>query len=310
MIHMNLFNQYDTQIVSVGSSSSSASSNSGTIYLNNASTYLCCDTESSPTKFVSFAVDTSNKVATETYKSGSYSSDAIVSVTSGSGVNQGLYNINCGTLKQTGTISTLVNSSSSIFNLSGNTVSSYIQHNNPNLYYNNTVSTQYKADMQRTNIADATVTVYPLSSLSLTPQENQGRFCVNASTFEPAANMIQTGSYSKLCSSTNGYSYINHINTNSSLFTNTVSTLYKSDPTSSVVSDAAITVFKNPLTSFLSPSTNGATLQISAGTILIGNTLSTVSIPGTLVITYFDSLNISHSITLGKYLSQTSRTRL
>ena len=93
------------------------------------------------------------------------------------------------------------------------------------------VSTQYKADMQRTNISDATVTVYPISSLSLFPQENQGRFCINSSTFEPAVNMIQTGSYSKLCSSTKGYSYINHTNTDNSLFTNTVSTLYKSDPT-------------------------------------------------------------------------------
>ena len=271
---------------------------------------MCSDSESSPTKYVSFGVDTSNKVASQTFKSGSYSSDAVVSVTSGSATNQGLYNINCGTLKQIGSTATFVNSSSSVFNLTGTSINSYIQHNNPSLYYNNTVSTQYKADMQHTNISDATVTVYPTSSLSPFSQENQGRFCVNASTFEPTANMIQTGSYSKLCSSTNGYSYINHTNTNNSLFTNTVSTLYKSDPTSSAPNDAAITVFKNPITSFLSSSTNGGTLQISAATILIGDTNSTVSIPGTLVITYVDALNISHSIILGKYLSQTSRTRL
>ena len=258
----NLFNQYDTQIVSVGTSSSYALSNRGTIYLNNASTSLCSDTESSPTRYVAFSVDTSNKVASQTFKSGSYSSDAIVSVTSGSATNQGLYNINCGILKQTGSTATLVNSSSSVFNLTGTSITSYIQDNNPSLYYNNTVYTQYKADMQRTNISDATVTVYPASSLSPFLQENQGRFCVNSSTFEATANMRQTGSYSKLCSSTNGYNYINHTNTNNSLFTNTVSTLYKSDPTSSTSSDAAISVFKNPITSFLLPTTDGGTLHV------------------------------------------------
>ena len=110
--------------------------------------------------------------------------------------------------------------------------------------------------------------------------------------------MIQTGFYSKLCSSTNGYSYINHANTNNSHLTNTVSILYKSDPTSSAVSDAAITAFKNLVTSFITPNTNGGRLQISASTILTGDTSSTVNILGTLVITYIDALDISHGITV------------
>jgi hypothetical protein len=40
------------------------------------------------------------------------------------------------------------------------------------------------------------------------------------------------------------------------------------------------------------------------------NTSSVVSIPGTLVITYVDTAGASHTVSVGKFLSQTIRTRL
>ena len=88
---------------------------------------------------------------------------------------------------------------------------------------------------------------------------------------------------------------------------------YKADPSNaSTVSDASITVTPAPLTSIftVAPSNDYGPLSVNAQNIYLGNKSIAVSIPGTLVITYVDSANVSHQISVGQFLSQMRRTRL
>lgn len=70
-------------------------------------------------------------------------------------------------------------------------------------------------------------------------------------------------------------------------------------------------VTPNPLSSFfLTPTGNYGTLSVNAQGIVLGNSTSVVQVPGSLVIVYVDVAGVSHNVTLGKFLSQTTRTRL
>ena len=55
---------------------------------------------------------------------------------------------------------------------------------------------------------------------------------------------------------------------------------------------------------------NYGTISLNAQGIVLGNTSSVVSVPGQLVISYVDLAGVSHNVTLGKFLSQTTRRRL
>ena len=109
-----------------------------------------------------------------------------------------------------------------------------------------------------------------------------------------------------------GTSFVNNFNSNDSTVYNTVGTRYKADPTNaSTISDASITVTPNPLASmFITPSTDYGTLLVNAQGIVLGNKTTVVSIPGTLIVTYVDSTNVSHEVSLGQFLSQSKRTRV
>ena len=118
--NLNLFNAYDTQIVSVGNKSIvSSGNNTGSIYLNSYNTFLCSDVDTNPTKYIGFQVF--NNLANVYYKTnplGTYLADATVSIQSGTFNllgNKGIYYINCGlfspksNMVQQGSYCTLVN---------------------------------------------------------------------------------------------------------------------------------------------------------------------------------------------------------
>ena len=208
---------------------------------------------------------------------------------------------------QQGSYCTLVNqlSNASIPNFGmSNIPYSYIQHKNSNLSANNFVSTYYKADT-----SDATITVYQNPGVGTL--ENKGRMRLDASSFEPSCNIIQTGPLCKTVSNASGSILINHFNNNDPTVYNTVGTQHKADPTkSTTVSDASIVVTPHPISSmFTTPATDYGTLSVNSQNIVLGNKTSTISIPGTLMITYVDSTSVSHQVSLGQFLSQTSRTR-
>ena len=323
--NLNLFNTYDTQIVSVGNSSSAFSSNNtGSIYLNSYNTFLCSDVDTKPTKYINFQVY--NNLANVYYKtnpSGTYIADATVSIQPGSDNttgNKGIYYINCGlfspksNMVQQGSYCTLVNALSNASNPNFdmfNVPYSYIQHNNLNISANNIVSTYYKADTTRNNTSDATITVYQNPGVGTF--ENKGRMRLDATSFEPSCNIFQTGTTCQTVSNTTGTSFVNNFNSYDSTTNNIVGTRYKADPTNaSTVSDASITVTPPPLASMftVAPSNDYGTLSVNARNIYLGDKSSTVSIPGTLVIKYVDSANVSHQISVGQFLSQMRRTRL
>ena len=214
---------------------------------------------------------------------------------------------------QQGTYCTMVNqlsnASSTYFNFF-NVPYSYIQHNNSNLSTNNVVSTYYKADTTRNNTSDATITVYQNPGFGTF--ENRGRMRLDATSFEPSCNIFQTGTTCQTVSNTTGTSFVKHFNSYDSTVYNTVGTRYKADPTnSSTISDASIIVTPNPLASmFITPSTDYGTLSVNAQGIVLGNKSTTVSIPGTLLITYTDSTSGPRQVSLGQFLSQLPRTRL
>ena len=114
-------------------------------------------------------------------------------------------------------------------------------------------------------------------------------------------------------SNATGTSFVNNLNSYDATANNIVGTRFKADPTNaSTVSDASIVVTPAPLTSMytIAPSNDYGTLSVNAQSIYLGNKFSTVSIPGTLVITYVDTANVSHQISVGQFLSQMRRTRL
>ena len=66
--NLNLFNTYDTQIVSIGNKSLvSSSNNTGSVHLNSYNTFLCSDVDTNPTKYIGFQVY--NNLANVYYKS-------------------------------------------------------------------------------------------------------------------------------------------------------------------------------------------------------------------------------------------------
>ena len=84
--NLNLFNTYDTQIVSIGNKSlASSSNNTGSIHLNSYNTFLCSDVDTNPNKYIGFQVY--NNLANVRYKtnaSGTYLPDVTVSIQPGS----------------------------------------------------------------------------------------------------------------------------------------------------------------------------------------------------------------------------------
>ena len=296
----------------------------GSKYLNSLSTFLCSDVDTNPTKYVGFQVY--NNFAYVYYKtnaSGTYIVDVAVSIQPGSDNttgNKGIYYTNCGlfspksNMLQQGSYCTLVNALSNTTNPNFdmfNVPYSYIQHNNLNISANNIVSTYYKADTTRNNTSDATITVYQNPGVGTF--ENKGRMRLDATSFEPSCNIFHTGTTCQTVSNTTGTSFVNNFNSYDSTTNNIVGTRYKADPTNaSTVSDASITVTPPPLASMftVAPSNDYGTLSVNARNIYLGDESSTVSIPGTLVIKYVDSANVSHQIFVGQFLSQMRRTRL
>ena len=218
-------------------------------YLNSLSTFLCSDVDTNPTKYVGFQVY--NNFAYVYYKtnaSGTYIVDVAVSIQPGSDNttgNKGIYYVTyrlfspkCNMVQQ-GSYCTLANQLSNSSNPNFdmfNIPYSYIQHNNSNLSANNVVSTYYKADTTRNNTSDATITVYQnpgvgtlenkgrivasssVSSLTYLPCVPVKLLCVtkrlDASSFEPSCNIIQTGSLCKTVPNASGSIFINHFNNN------------------------------------------------------------------------------------------------
>jgi hypothetical protein len=135
---------------------------------------------------------------------------------------------------------------------------------------------------------------------------------LNASTFEPSCNIIQTGSYNKTCTNSYGTSFVSNFNSNLNTLNNTVGTYFNVDPTnSSTTSDASIIVTPNPLAGlFLTPTSDYGRLSVNAQEIILGNKTTAVHVPGTLVIDYPDAAGVSQSVSLGKYLKQLVRTRI
>ena len=116
-------------------------------------------------------------------------------------------------------------------------------------------------------------------------------------SFETLCNIIQTGTLCKTVSNASGTSSINHFNNNINALYNSIGTQYKSD---SAVSDASIVVTPNPLASFFTtPTSDYGILSVNAQNIVLGNRTSTVSVPGTLVISYVDSTNLLPCLLLG-----------
>ena len=230
-------------------------------YINSYNTFLCSDVDTKPTKYIVFQVY--NNLANVYYKtnpSGTYLADATVSIQPGSDYstgNKGIYNINCGlfpsksNMVQQGSYCTLVNALSNASNSNFDFFKvpySYIQHNNLNVSANNIVSTYYKADTTRNNTSDATITVYQNPGLGTF--ENKGRMRLDATTFEPSCNIIQTGSSCKTVSNTTGTSFVNNFKSYDATANSIVGTRFKANPTNaSTVSDASITVTPAPLTS-------------------------------------------------------------
>ena len=125
----------------------------------------------------------------------------------------------------------------------------------------------------------------------------------------PRVIFFQTGTTCRTVSNSIGTSFVNNFNSNDSTVYNTVGTQYKAD--TSTVSDASITVTPNPLASmFITPSTDYGTLLVNAQDIVLGNKTTVVSIPGTLIVTYVNSTNVSHEVSLGQFLSQSKSKRV
>ena len=124
---------------------------------------------------------------------------------------------------------------------------------------------------------------------------------LDASSFEPSCNIIQTGSLLK--TNSNGTTFINHFNNYISTVYNTVGTQNKADPTNSnTVLDASIVVTPNLFSYiFTSPTTDCGTMTVTAQGVVLGNKTSTVSIPGTLVISYVHPANVTHQVSVYKW---------
>ena len=338
---LNYFNTSDAQIVVVGKSFGSigATANTGSIYLNSQNTYLCSNTDSSPSTYIRYATDAS-RTATQTFKAnpfGVYSADATVSVTKGGSLineNAGEYSITAGSvvinvptgssLSVSGNMTQIGSSSNSVYNISTSSIftidyidslpETYIKNLNANLNSAyNSVSTRYKADTRRTNAADATITVLPCIVSAYTV-ENAGRFCITADTVEPIANLLQTGSYAQFVTKNTTYpSYIRHVNSGATLVSsNIVGTYYKADESKAYVSDGSITVRPNSLASMFSATvdpTDYGQMNINAKDIYIGNATSNVYVSGTLYVPYTNSAGVASYVTLGQYMRQMTRTR-